>query len=912
MAVDESRVEEIFFSALDRGTEQERAAYLDEVCKGDDSLRSRVQKLLDASPKLGSFLQRDAGDIVATTDQPITEKPGAQIGPYKIREQIGEGGFGAVFVAEQTKPVRRNVALKVIKPGMDTKEVIARFEAERQALALMDHPNVAKVLDAGTTDSGRPYFVMELVQGVPITEFCDQQRLSTKERLQLFVDVCQAVQHAHQKGVIHRDIKPSNVMVTMYDHRPVVKVIDFGVAKAIGTQLTEKTIYTAYGQMVGTPMYMSPEQAQLSGLDVDTRSDVYSLGVLVYELLTGVTPFDKETLQKAGFDEMRRIILEEEPRSPSVHVSTLLAEQLSTVSDQRKIDAGRLSQLLKGELDWIVMKGLEKDRSRRYETAASLADDVDRYLNDEAVQACPPTMAYRLGKFVQRNKAAFGVAAAMVVLLLVGIVATTWQAVRATSEKNRAVAAEDLAERRLQESEAARAQSDKDRQTAFDAQKKAEAALSESKAISEFLTDLLKKPRPGEEGGGRDVKLVDLLDDAVQRLDQSKTISPDRIAELRGKIAATYHALSSYEEAIELRESTLDHFQQTWGEGHPATIAPMVNLANSYRSTGRTTEAAHVLEDAVALSLKHFGREHKTTVLAMASLADSHESAGRSDEALMIREDVLELSRRVFGTDHVETHRAMNNLAISFFRAGRFDEALELREETFAKRQQTLGNEHPETIIAMMNLANSLETSDRLDDALKMREGVLGLSRKVFGPDHLETSRALHNLANSLALAGRLDEALELREEILAQRQRKLGSEHPETLRAMDSLAGCHHKAGEVEEAADLREEILPLSRKVHGPGAPFTQLMMNNLAVSCHLAGRLERELEVRAELLAVRNRTLGPDHPKTLYATRILASRYQEAGRHDEARVLREEQKRLRQASDQYPDGPSEKVDR
>ncbi|HKB38840.1 MAG TPA: protein kinase [Gemmataceae bacterium] len=338
-------------------------------------------------------------------------------------EQVGEGGFGVVFMAEQTQPVRRRVALKVLKPGMDTRQVVARFEAERQALALMDHPNIAHVFDGGETASGRPYFVMELVKGVPITDFCDQSRLPVRERLGLFVDVCQAVQHAHQKGIIHRDLKPSNVLVTLHDDKAVVKVIDFGVAKATGQQLTDKTLFTGIAQMIGTPLYMSPEQAQMSGLDVDTRSDIYSLGVLLYELLTGTTPFDKERLRTVGYDEIRRMIREEEPPRPSTRISTL-GQAATTASAQRRSDPRRLSQLFRGELDWIVMKALEKDRNRRYETASGLARDIERYLHDEPVLACPPSPGYRFRKFVRRNRARLLMVS--VVALAVLVVAGTW------------------------------------------------------------------------------------------------------------------------------------------------------------------------------------------------------------------------------------------------------------------------------------------------------------------------------------------------------------------------------------------------------------------------------------------------------------------------------------------------------
>ncbi len=396
---------DIFIAALQKEAPAQRHAYLEEACGGDEALRRGVQVLLDAHERAGSFLERPAPDPVATLDEPVGERPGTVIGPYRLMEQIGEGGMGLVFVAEQQQPVRRKVALKVLKPGMDTRQVVARFEAERQALALMDHPHIARVFDGGTTPAGRPYFVMELVKGLPITDYCDRNSLPVRERLGLFVDVCSAVQHAHQKGVIHRDIKPSNVLVVSHDGAPVAKVIDFGIAKAAGQHLTDKTIYTQFAQMVGTPLYMSPEQAGQSGLDVDTRSDIYSLGVLLYELLTGTTPFDQERLRQAGYEEMRRIIREEEPPRPSTRISTL-GQAATTVCTNRQSDPRQLSRLVRGELDWVVMKALEKDRSRRYESASAFAADVRRYLDDEPVLACPPSAWYRLRKFARRNRAA--------------------------------------------------------------------------------------------------------------------------------------------------------------------------------------------------------------------------------------------------------------------------------------------------------------------------------------------------------------------------------------------------------------------------------------------------------------------------------------------------------------------------
>ncbi len=437
----------IFLEALQKCTPEKRDEYLEQACAGNSGMRRSVEMLLKAHAKAGEFLSRAAPDLLTTAEIPITEGPGTAIGPYKLMEQIGEGGMGLVFVAEQQHPVRRKVALKVIKPGMDTRQIIARFEAERQVLALMDHPHIAKVLDGGETGSGRPYFVMELVKGVPVTEYCDQNQLPVRERLELFIEICHAVQHAHQKGIIHRDIKPSNVLVVSHDGRPVIKVIDFGVAKAIGQQLTDKTIYTQFAQLIGTPLYMSPEQAGLSGLDIDTRSDIYALGVLLYELLTGTTPFDNARFKTAAYDEIRRIIREEEPPKPSTRISTL-GEAATTISAQRKSEPRRLRQLCRGELDWIVMKALEKDRNRRYESASALAADVHRYLADEPVQACPPSAVYWFRKFARRKRGTMITAALLTSALLITFVVlaiSNFIVIRERNEKTQALDDREIA-----------------------------------------------------------------------------------------------------------------------------------------------------------------------------------------------------------------------------------------------------------------------------------------------------------------------------------------------------------------------------------------------------------------------------------------------------------------------------------
>ena len=441
MKTRKERIEAIFGEAIELNSPEQRAVYLAKVCGDDRQTRSEVDELIQAYLKAGHFLTANSdregappkGEPEgATVGAPVTEKPGDRMGRYKLLQQIGEGGCGVVYMAEQEEPVRRRVALKVIKLGMDTKAVIARFEAERQALALMDHPNIAKVLDAGATETGRPYFVMKLVRGIKITDYCDQNNLSTGERLGLFIKVCQAIQHAHQKGVIHRDIKPSNTLVSLHDGVPVPVVIDFGIAKATEQKLTEKTLFTAFEQFIGTPAYTSPEQAEMSRLDIDTRSDIYSLGVLLYELLTGKTPFDTQALLASGLDEMRRTIREQEPVRPSTKLATLQGEELTTTAKRRSSNAPKLIHLLKGDLDWIVMKCLEKDRTRRYETANGLAMDLQRHLSNEPVVARPPSTAYRVQKFVRRNKVMVIAAGAVVLVLVLGVLVSTWLAVQAT------------------------------------------------------------------------------------------------------------------------------------------------------------------------------------------------------------------------------------------------------------------------------------------------------------------------------------------------------------------------------------------------------------------------------------------------------------------------------------------------
>ena len=534
----------------------ERAAFLQAVCGKDSALRLRLDELLAAHDQpdelLGDTASKPAAKAtmkIGFAEEPADEAVGQTLGRYKLLERVGEGGCGVVYVAEQTQPVRRRVALKVIKLGMDTKQVVARFEAERQALAMMDHPNIAKVLDAGTTDVGRPYFVMELVRGIRITDYCDQNQLSTKERLDLFIKVCHAIQHAHQKGIIHRDIKPSNILVTLHDGVPVPKVIDFGIAKATEGRLTDHTVYTQLHQFIGTPAYMSPEQAEMSGLDVDTRSDIYSLGVLLYELLAGSTPFDPKELMASGIDSMRKTIREKEPVRPSTRFATLDGEELTTTAKRRSADSSKLMHQLKGDLDWIVMKCLEKDRTRRYETANGLAADLKRHLNNEPVVARPPSTAYRFQKAFRRNKVAFAAGAAITAMLIIGLTVSLWLFYRESRAYQRATAAEREQTRLRAEAEQARAKEARLREQAQTNEKKASTEAVKSEQVAAFLKDMLAAAGPSVALGRDTTLLKDILDKTAERVGKDLKDQPEVQGDLYVTLAQTYSDLSAFTKA---------------------------------------------------------------------------------------------------------------------------------------------------------------------------------------------------------------------------------------------------------------------------------------------------------------------------------------------------------------------------
>ena len=772
------REESIFAGALELATDVERSEYLNQACAGDTELRRRVEALLLADQASGDLLDAPAGGLPpdvrleaaaaaglvaeALSAPPIAEGPGTRIGPYRLLQSIGEGGMGVVFMAEQESPVRRKVALKVIKPGMDSALVIARFEAERQALALMDHNHIARVYDAGTTESGRPYFVMELVHGVPITEYCDRNRLTPKERLELFLPVCQAIQHAHQKGIIHRDIKPSNVMVTLHDNKPVPKVIDFGVAKATAQRLTERTLFTQFGVIVGTPEYMSPEQSLMSGLDVDTRSDIYSLGVLLYELLTGSTPLEKQKLRAAAFTEVLRRIREEEPEKPSTRLGT--TQESSAIAAQRGTEPAKLARLMRGDLDWIVMKALEKDRTRRYDSAGGMARDIQRHLDGDPVEAGPPSPFYRMSTYARKHRLALATAIAFAALLVLTVLISTWQAIRA----RRAEALAKVSLLKAQEGEAS-----------------AKSSEAEWEAVVGFFRDkIFSAARPTRQDGGlgRDVKLREVLDQAESSIEESFA-------------------------------------EQPWAE---ARIRDAIGLSYSY--LGEPDRSIKQFERSKALLEGKFGLGHADTLVAMSSLSNAYHHAGRLKEAIPLFELTIKQMDRFLGPDHLHTLATRNNLAGTYKEAGRIDDAVTLHEQVVEAMKAKVGPDDINTLSCMNNLANDYRSAGRTDDALALHQDTLDRMKASLDPDHPNLLNCMSNLAIDFADAGRIADSIALQEQALRLKQKNPGPEHPDTLRTRDSLACAYQTAGRIAQAIALEEETLNLAKKSDGPRVIITR----------------------------------------------------------------------------------------
>jgi serine/threonine protein kinase len=826
------REEEIFLAALECTSPQERDAYVVEACQGDGHLLQRVQELLSGHDASVGPLDAPLPAILATEIRTVTEQPGDTIGPYKLLQQIGEGGFGVVYMAEQTKPVRRKVALKIIKPGMDTKEVIARFEAERQALALMDHPNIAKVLDGGTTETGRPYFVMELVKGIPITKFCDENKLETHPRLKLFISVCRAIQHAHQKGVIHRDIKPSNVLVTLHDGEPVPRVIDFGVAKAISQQLTEKTMFTAFGQMIGTPQYMSPEQAEMSGLDVDTRSDIYSLGVLLYELLTGSTPLDPVTLRETAFQELQRMIREEEPQKPSTRLTTL-GEQSAWVASNRGTSADKLGTLLRGDLDWVVMRSLEKNRERRYDTANALAADIARFLQQEPVEACPPSTFYKFRKFARRNKAAIGTATAITASLIVGFSLATWQAIVATRERDRVVAERERAE-----------------------------------ALLVFLNDFVfRKAIPLYEEDS-DVSLRTIMENLPTDEDEWPSQPPLVEASIRHYVGVTCHLLA-------LPQQSRIHLERAWkirekrmGTAHIETARTQLALATCVLHSGwrtgnllkdqiRQFSLADELATAATETMnRELGEDHPESLKAACLLSLISHFRGDQERAMQIYRRIEEplsgLDERDM-TDQVDLVRSIG-MIIRMREVGFNPEVNRIIETNYAKAFE----------LPRYHLHRLFWTD--FHGALLLQQGKLEEADKVLDQALIDHLKVLHPKNNFIWLTNRIVCILRIRQEKWSQaidqleKGRVARPDEPGTMLALGVLRLQRDAPDDRREWLELSKELLEYHQQTDHPELAYRTVMLSLAAAPQTDA---EREMQEKAIVLARRFTSVAEEKP-------------------------------------------------
>jgi tetratricopeptide (TPR) repeat protein len=725
------------------------------------------------NPKVTS----DLGESGLGTTQSMnsSEAGGTIIGRYHLLQKIGEGGMGEVWLAEQKEPVRRRVALKLVKGGVNSREVVARFESERQALALMDHPAIAKVLDAGATPQGVPYFVMEYIAGVSITSYSDNHRLTTGERLELFMRVCEGVQHAHQKAIIHRDLKPSNILVTELDGKAAPKIIDFGVAKALTQKLTAETMFTRLGALIGTPEYMSPEQANSSGEDIDTRSDVYSLGIILYELLAGARPLD---LQKIALDEFLRRLREDDPPKPSTRVRTRDQATSTAVAHNRQTEPVALAKQIRGDLDSIVLKALEKDRSRRYGSPSDFAADIGRYLRNEAVLAVPPSARYRARKFARRYRVALATVGAFVLVLVAAAAISIRQSVRANRE--------------------------------------ADAA----QAVNDFLqNDLLAQAGSSNQSGPAanpdpDLKVRTALDRAAARIGGKFDRQPEVEAAIQDTIGFTYRDLGQYAEAHKHLERALDLYRQVLGTENPKTLRTMRRLANTAALQGNYPEAEALLSQTVQSARRVFGSEHPDTLAAMSNLAITYNRQGKYAQAEALLNQTLQLQRRVLGPEHLNTLSSMNTLANTYYFQGKYHDAETLYSQILEVWRRVLGPEHPDTLTVMNNLATTYYLQGKYAEGESIFRQVLEIRRRVLGPSHPRTQETLSEMADMYQRQGRYREAERYATESLGGAQHTFGPEHPRTMNAANDLALAYQSEGKFAESEPLARHAVEIDRK--------------------------------------------------------------------------------------------------
>ncbi|MBK8793061.1 MAG: tetratricopeptide repeat protein [Holophaga sp.] len=960
MSSDPNRAHDLFLAARELAPDR-RGDFLVRNCGADLPLREAVERQLaaleesveqpvafsqlsthtDGFSKLPTGSLPGAAPVLASGVQPGT----VLAERYTLIEEIGEGGMGSVWSAQQSEPVKRPVAVKLVKAGMDSKSVLARFEQERQALALMDHPNIAKVFDAGLTPTGQPFFVMELVDGQSLTRFCDEARLTARQRLELFVPICLAVQHAHQKGIVHRDLKPSNILVTLVDGKPTPKVIDFGVAKAAEGNQVDRSMATQQGAVIGTLEYMAPEQAGFLGTDIDTRADIYSLGVILYELLTGQRPIDARRLKRATLTEMVRLIQEEDPPKPSRRLAT--EATVAALAAARHTEPGKLMSLLRGDLDWVVMKCLEKQRERRYASANGLARDIQRYLSDEVVEARPPSTGYRMRKFLRRNRGSALAGAAVATALVLGMMAFAWQARVARQQRDLARSAEqaEAFQRRLANQErdravaaesqatASGAQALRDRNLAMQQKQRADAESAAAKAVNDFLqNDLLAQASADNQSGQTskpdpDLKVRTALDRAAARVAGKFNGQPEQEAAIRNTMGRTYLDLGQYPEAVKQLERAVELYRQSLGASHPKTLNTTTQLGEIYRLQGKFTEAEVLCGRVLEISRRALGPEHPGTLNAMQVVADIYYMQSKYPEAQSLYQQVLKVRRRRLGVEHPDTLSSMNTLAANYDMQGNYPEAEALYSQTLTVRRRLLGTEHPKTLWSANELAwvyiemgkyeqaevlylHTLETQRRVLGAdhpstlassnglgyLYLCQGkypraetewrqALAISRRVHGLEHPNTLSILNNVAEVCDRQGNYTEAAAINAEALDIRSRVLGKEHPDTLSSMCNLAKGHAMQGKYAQAMTLHVQALEISRRVLGPDHPDTLNAMYWLANAISLQGNHAEAEALCQKVLEARRLTLGAEHPDTLATLTSLATFYQKQGRFPEA---------------------------
>jgi len=848
------RIKELFGAALERDPGQ-RAAFLDEACGQNVSLRKEIESLLHAHDTDGALLEHPL-DIHAFENTQVRS-----IGPYQLLNKIGEGGMGQVWLAQQTAPLQRKVALKLIRWGMYDESLLHRFQAERQSLAVMDHPAIAKVFDAGATAEGQPYFVMEYVPGVSITDYCDEKNLKIRDRLELFIKVCEGVQHAHQKAIIHRDLKPANILVVEVDGKPVPRIIDFGLAKAINPGIAEETLHTRVGGFVGTPGYMSPEQCDPATHDVDTRADVYSLGVVLYALLAGSLPFDTKEWKNKPLDEMLRRLREEDPLRPSIKVSTD-RDTSSATAEARGMEPKQLVSVLRGDLDWITMKALEKDRSRRYASPSELAADIGRYLNNEAVLAVPPSAAYRARKFARRYRWALTTACAFALVLIAAAVISIRQSIRANREAVRA-----------------------NRETAV------------AEAVNDFLqNDLLAQASANNQSAltakpDPDLKVRTALDRAAERIEGKFDKQPEVEAGIRETIGQTYMDLGLYPEARTQFERALDLQRRLLGTKDPKTLRIMSRLGRIAWLEGKNPEAEVLLTQILGIQRHVLGSEQSDTLYSMTNLANVYDSEGNYAQAEALDSRILEIRRRVLGPEHPDTLHSVNNLAADYSDESKYAQAEALRSQTLGIQRRVLGPEHPDTLLSMQNLANDYNHEGKYAQAEALHSQALDIRRRVLGPEHPDTLLSMQNLANTYYHQGKYAQAEALHSQTLGIQRRVLGPEHPDTLTSMNNLANAYYHQGKYAQAEALYSQALEIRRRVLGPEHPDTLWTMSYVALMYQRQGKYASAESYAAQALAGRRHVLGSENPNTMASAADLAQAYVSQGKFADSEPLARE---------------------